>query len=128
MEGQRDRKMERWKTERRKDGRTERWKDRRTELFTCLITDQVCWDKWNGSLIQVLLLVQVPWQEARRILHWYFRSRASGQGRGVCRNDGGQSWSRLLQRFHTLILLEHRLAGAEAEHGSEFRLGLQVQA
>ena len=103
-------------------------KDGKTELFTFLIMDRVCRDMRNGNLIQVPLHVQVPWQEARKILHRYSHSRASGQGRGVCRNVGSRPWNRLLRRSHTPILLERRLAEAEVEHGSEFRSELRVQA
>ena len=116
------------RTERRKNGKTKKQKDRKTELFTCLIVDQACQDKQNGNLIQVPLHVQVSWWEARKFLHQYFHSRASGQGRGVCRNNGGRSWNRLLWQSHTPILLERQLAEAEVEHCSEFRLGLWIQA
>ena len=121
-------KMTKKKTERRDDGRTEGWKDGKMELFTFLITDRVCQDMRNGNLIQVPLRVQVPWWGARKILRRYFHSRASRQGRGVCRNNGGRPWNRLLWRSHTPILLECRLAEAEVEHSSEFRSELQVQA
>jgi hypothetical protein len=92
------------------------------------VKGRACRGTRSGSPRLVPLRVLVRWLAAKKIRLPYFRSLASGLGRGACMRDVGRSWSLRLRQFHIQVLLLLRPVGAEIVLGSEFRLGFLVPA